>query len=53
MKKVRGTAKANMALAKNEFKDLSVTLSAMIVQIFHERINKLKNLQKKKNEKKT
>ncbi|XP_027386377.1 40S ribosomal protein S24 isoform X1 [Bos indicus x Bos taurus] len=51
MKKVRGTAKANVGAGKKEVswrldnrrsKDSAVTVSVVIVQIFHERENKLR-----------
>ncbi|XP_045846681.1 40S ribosomal protein S24-like [Meles meles] len=54
MKKVRGTAKVNVGAGKkvswrldNRWsKDAAVALSVVIVQIFHERINKLRMLKK-------
>ncbi|CAK7308710.1 40S ribosomal protein S24 [Vulpes lagopus] len=53
MKKVRATAKASVGAGKKEVswrldnrgsKDSAVALSVVIVQIFHERINKLRTL---------
>lgn len=48
MRKVRGTAKANVGAGKSELgirrrrrKDSAVSSSIVIVQMFHERINKL------------
>ncbi|ELK35441.1 40S ribosomal protein S24 [Myotis davidii] len=41
MKKARGLQRPLLVLANRRSKDSSVTLSMMVVQIFHERINKL------------
>ena len=58
MKKVRGTAKANVGAGKKKVswrldnrrsKDSAVTVSVVIVQVFHERENKLRPFTKKKN----
>ena len=57
MKKVRGTAKANVGAGKKKVswrldnrrsKDSAVTVSVVIVQVFHERENKLRPFTKKK-----
>ena len=56
MTKVRGTAKANAGACKKEMswrldnrrsKDSTVALPVVVVQIFHERINKLRMLKNK------
>ena len=44
----QGQCKGHVSVAERRSKDSAVTVSVVIVQIFHERINKLRPFTKKK-----